>query len=519
MGEVLGREDTLANPRDEQRPRGRGFGGGLIASILAAVLIALTYPAFSLSILAFIGLVPLLYGVDRCRTVRQAFTLGYVFGFIVNFVTLWWVTAFGLLPLILLAVAFSISYGFIAVGFRAALRRTSGVASVLIVSLFWTGADFLKLFGFWALPWLYLGYTQHKVLPLIQIADVTGVFGVTFLIVLVNAAIYRLVFRRDSLGRSLAVGGLALALVCGTAYYGIVRLEERWSGAPFALAIVQGGLRTDVEWTEDFRTLSARVYRGMTERLLMGRKADITLFPEVAIPYDVAPGQPQSIPPTIRDLPGKTQGDVIFGTYLRTGRGLYNSANLLTPQFTLTGVYSKMRLVPYGECVPMGRLVRFLRYPWGDEDLSAGSRIEPIPTQFGRVGAAICFDSVFPYVFRDQAANGAGFLAVMTNNSWYPDLAGVEQHADIDVFRAVENRRYLARAATTGVSHLVSPTGAILESTLPYSSGFIYATAQMLTGKTFYTAHGDVFGLACFVLAALAGFYLFFVDAGVWAER
>lgn len=518
MGEVLGREGVVTGSGCE-RPRGRGFAAPLAAAILGGVLVTLAYPTFSLGVLAFIGLIPLLYAVDRCRTVRQAFALGYVFGAIVNFVTLWWITAFGLFPLILLTVAFSVSCGFVAVGFRAALRRTAGVASILIVALFWTGADFLKLFGFWALPWLYLGYTQHKVLPLIQIADVTGVFGVTFIVVLVNAAVYRLVFRRDRFAQRVAAGAFALAVVCGAAYYGIVRLGEQWSGKPFTLAVVQGGIRTDVEWTEDFRTLSARVYRGMTQKLLGGRTADLTLFPEVAIPYEVTPAQPQSIPSQIRLLPTKTKGDLIFGTYLRTPAGILNTANLLTEQVALTGIYSKLRLVPYGECVPMGRLVRFLRYPWGDEDLSAGRRVDPIPTHVGQVGAAICFDSVFPYIFREQAAHGAGFLAVMTNNSWYPDLAGVEQHSVIDVFRAVENRRYLARSATTGVSHLVSPTGAVLESTLPFSSGFIYATAQMLSGKTFYTAYGDVFGLVCFILAALAAFYLFFIDCGVWAER
>jgi apolipoprotein N-acyltransferase len=183
------------------------------------------------------------------------------------------------------------------------------------------------------------------------------------------------------------------------------------------------------------------------------------------------------------------------------------NGSILTTRDGSTWPYSKIRLVPYGEVTPFRGIVTFLRFPWdfGGVDLNAGREMKPVDWRGHKLGALICFDNLFGFIARREASAGAGYLVVMTNNSWYPMRSGIRQHADIDVLRAIETRRPLLRAATTGWSQVVERNGRIIKSSQQRvgAPDYVEATLKPGTGTTVYMAVGDLFAQLCLLGALL----------------
>jgi apolipoprotein N-acyltransferase len=183
------------------------------------------------------------------------------------------------------------------------------------------------------------------------------------------------------------------------------------------------------------------------------------------------------------------------------------NGSILTTSEGSTWPYSKIRLVPYGEVTPFRGIVTFLRFPWdfGGVDLNAGREMKPVEWRGQKLGALICFDNLFGFIARREAKAGAGYLVVMTNNSWYPMRSGIRQHADIDVLRAIETRRPLVRAATTGWSQVVDRNGRIIKSSEQRvgAPDYVEATLQPGIGSTPYMAVGDLFAQLCLLGALL----------------
>lgn len=170
-------------------------------------------------------------------------------------------------------------------------------------------------------------------------------------------------------------------------------------------------------------------------------------------------------------------------------------------------VYSKVRLIAYGEVVPLGDVVRFFANPWGNVDPVSGRSTAPAVWRGHRLGVQVCFDNVFAFVSRQQARAGAGMLVLITNNSWYQLASGIRQHCDMDILRAVECRRPVVRVSTTGWSHVAGADGKIapgLETGQP-GAGFILADVPEIKAETVYTLVGDVFAQLCVILSLLAG--------------
>jgi len=195
---------------------------------------------------------------------------------------------------------------------------------------------------------------------------------------------------------------------------------------------------------------------------------------------------------------------LLMGSLLRTDEGLENSALLFTGPHALEGTYSKNRLVGFGEFVPFGKAMRMLNYPWGPEDLHEGENLDPIPFVGSSIAINICYDSVFPSVTREQVRRGAGLVAVLANNSWYKLPSGASQHAMFDFFRAVENRRTLVRAATTGISCIIAPSGRLVSAIAANECGWLMDQAPLNSARSVYTACGDAFAIVMLIIA-LAG--------------
>jgi apolipoprotein N-acyltransferase len=230
----------------------------------------------------------------------------------------------------------------------------------------------------------------------------------------------------------------------------------------------------------------------------------LVVWPETSVPRSVDQRRPERLPSEIYGLAANTpHADLLVGVAGSPNRDdQRENGSIIVAGDGIRWAHSKLRLVPYGEVVPFREAVRFLEYPWGDDDITGSKTLEPVEWRGRSIGALICFDNVFPYVTRKYAAAGAGSFILMTNNSWYKLESGIRQHCDMDILRAVECRKPLSRVSTTGWSQLIDSAGRIVRTSDINRRGVVYGEVVPRHGETAYVRLGDAFALLC-LLASL----------------
>lgn len=482
-----------------------------------------------LSWLAFLALIPLLEIAKRSHSALQSFAWGYLSGIIWLILHWMWLLSFGWLPVVLVACWYALAVGLFVLLAHAMMERYSAGVLLLGLPALWVSIEYLRSFGFWAFPWNLLGYSQAHQLLLVQLADLGGVYAISFLIVLVNTAVWMLLTPlasfRCRLGYVFFTAGIAF-IVCA---YGEFRLSQRFvdQGAPpLDIALVQGGLSTRESWSEDRLQRALLTYVPPTNEALVNwdserdkrRKAVarqigphrygdlLIVWPETVLPKAMDPRSPERVPQQVQGLLAHCDDvGLLIGAQGRPHDDelAENGCMLIEPNGELSWPYSKVRLVAYGEVVPLKDAARFFDYPWGTYDLSAGQSAAPLRWRGHVLGLGVCFDNLFSYLARKQVWDGAGSLLLMTNNSWYKLAAGIRQHCDMDILRAVEYRRPLARVSTSGWSHVVLPTGKITEQTQLNRPALL--TDKLLPGDTTtpYLVLSDLFAQLCLIAAIM----------------
>lgn len=445
---------------------------------LAAVLVSgaayvLAFPLPDLGVLAWAALVPLFLSA-RHRSPRHAFRLGYLWGIVAYGGVLWWLTTFGPVVWALTAMLVAVVPGVALLAINWVERDPGGPWIPVWIALIWTALEFLRSQGPLAFPWALLGATQHRSLPVIQIAGITGIYGVTFLVALVNGTLYALITGR---GRLLPVCAVTLLLGV-TLLSGAAALRDP-GRTTFTAAAVQPnfithpqvGSATPARDLADLQQLTAEA---------AGRGAAVVVWPETASPVDLL--GPSGVLGTIGSW-AKRHHVSIIATSLEGGRT--NSAFAITPSGNLGGRYDKVRLVPFVET--------------GEQ---AGIGLAPLPVPPARIGVTICFESIFPGLARQSVRQGAELLAVMTNDAWFDGRTAPAQHAALAPFRAIEEGRYLIRAANQGISAIFDSHGRPLARLPLEARGVITARVAPLKTLTVYARAGDTFGWAATLAAA-----------------
>ncbi len=419
------------------------------------------------------------------RPPREAFWLGYAWGAIALGGVLWWLATFGL-AIWTLAVILVGVFPALAVAGAAALRQgREGPAAPLVAAMVWTAVEFCRSRGPLGFPWALLGESQHRALVVAQVASVAGVYGVGFLVVLVNATLAHLIrFRRASLPScAVAAACMAAATAWGHAALAAPAGPRLAGGAPtraFIAAVVQPDYAARVTW-DPGRASRDLVTLGRLTHEAASRGAALVVWPETASPTDIAgdPATRRLLSAWARD--GRI---ALIASSLEGGRT--NSAFSFAPDGLLVGRYDKMRLVPFAE--------------FGER---AGHGPAVLPTPRAALGMAICFESTFPEIARQAVAHGASLLAVVTNDAWFDGRVAPLQHAAIAPFRAIEQGRYLLRAANSGPSEIIDPRGRVI-ATLPLGArGVLTAPVVPLDGRTPYGRLGDVFGWGAVLLSGV----------------
>lgn len=484
--------------------------------LLCALLLIFSFPGFNLWLFAWFGFVPLFFAL-RNKSKRQAFLLSYLTGVIFWLGVVYWlvhVTAVGMVVLVLyLALYFGL--------FGLLIRKGP---QLLFVPSVWVILEYARSHLLTGFPWAKLAYSQYLNLPVIQIADITGAWGVSFLIMMVNVAVYsgtRYKVQGTSLKqklKQLVVPLVVVLIVVGYGYYKLYWSPVVGGRALLNIAVIQPDIPQALKWDVKARGFIKDKYFTLTQDAAQNNP-DLIIWPEAALPV-ILEEEPGFFEDT-KSFARKINTPLLLGSATVRSGDYYNSALLVSAQGEELGRYDKLHLVPFGEYIPLRGVLPFLEtiVPIGDFSRGSEYTIFEIPNpkslpvrQVGQTqntfGVLICFEDVFPELARGFARGGAEFLVNITNDGWFGRTSAPYQHFSAAVFRAVENRLPLVRSANTGVSGFIASDGRII-SLLQDKAGrniFIqgYKAEQVgiLKNKpSLYTTYGNIFILACLILA------------------
>ena len=507
------------------------------------ILLFLSFPGtVGLWPMAWVALVPLLVAVKNVRPAAAA-RLGLLAGMVHYVSLLYWIVIvlgkYGHLPLwvsipaLLLLSLYMSMYLALFCAIISRVWKEREMLAVWIAPLLWVGLDFIRSFLFSGFPWQDLGYSQYRVLLLIQTADLTGHFGITFHIVLVNSVAALLLVlwfaKRASAHTAQPVLTLrlrrawlyailpALCMILGVLGYNVLRYRQVSgviAGSPtMKIAVVQGNIEQDQKWSPAMRLKTIDIYTQLSKQAAAGENGPpaLLVWPETALPFliDDNPYYQRLKKTLIVKQKIWLLAGAPFYIELEEKKSAqsrkilsYNSAYLFTPAGDVSGRYDKQHLVPFGEYVPLsdyfslpGPLVENIG------NFSSGKPVRPLSCQGAAIGVLICFESIFPKLARDWTASGANLLVNITNDAWFGRSSAPWQHLSMSVFRAVENRRSLARAANTGVSAIVDPLGRIAATSPLFQPFYLVADVPLLQQETVFVGFGYHFGLLCFLVS------------------
>jgi apolipoprotein N-acyltransferase len=482
-------------------------------ALLSGVLLAASFPKYGHSAFAWTALAPLLIAVvmEVQRTAAQTprrgrvFVLGWIAGFVHFSLTVSWVVEVmnlhGGLPVVaawlvmfLLAAYLALYPALCAVLVARAVRRF-GLVGLWLAPLVWVGTEWLRGWVGGGFPWALLGTSQAGVTPIIQLASVTGVFGVSLLLALVSTAAAALALTRER--RHMIAGIATLGLVAMVAALGTWRVAGGalvTQGPVVKVGLLQGNVEQNQKWDPAFRAVILQRYLDLSRRVI-NEGARLVVWPEASTPFFLE-AEPAAAAP-IRALARETRTPMIVGTdeYERDAEGdrIYNSAVAIGEDGTSVGGYRKMQLVPFGEYVPLKSLLFFVG-PLVEKvsDFAPGTEPTVLDASGIRTGVAICYEVVYPWIPRAFAAGGAELLTTITNDAWFGRSSAPYQHFAQASVRAVENGRYLVRAANTGISGVVDPYGRTLQTTPLFVEAAVTADVRLIHSRTIYSHAGDI---------------------------
>jgi apolipoprotein N-acyltransferase len=376
--------------------------------------------------------------------------------------------------------------------------------------VFWVALEFLREFLLTGFPWATLGYSQHNWLRMVQSADLFGVYGLSYLIVLSNATVAECFFLKNKKpsqnrpGKTLAV---LIVLLLGNYAYGDWCLKQNPDARAetLSVAVIQGNVPQELKWRPENQISTVRTYRNLSLQAGIDEAKDLIVWPEAAMPFYFQDGGP--LAESVAELTAEANTSLLFGSpaYRRDSGALryLNSAFLLSAEAEVQGRSDKIHLVPFGEYVPLGKFLPFVnKLVAGIGDYSPGE-INPLPIGGHRLGVLVCYEVVFPELAREYVRQGSDLLVNITNDAWFGDSSAPWQHLAMARFRAIENRVWVARAANTGISAFISPSGRVVKQTSLFETAFLTSEVGLGSRPKLYSHMGDLipgaFLLICLV--------------------
>jgi apolipoprotein N-acyltransferase len=502
-----------------------------IAAVSGGVLVFLGYVGFDQFYLEWICLVPVLWAIS-CQTPGRAFLLGWVAGIVGHGGGFSWIVTMlrqfadaplwlAVLGLLLLAAANGLVFAIWAWASRL-ISRDAGWNMVWLAPVVWTATE-----KFWPQVFPnYLGASQYKLSLVTQIADLTGILGVTFLLIYANATVYTTIeLVRNGQRNPWKPAAVFAAVVAVVLVYGVARIAVVDKAAASANMLSVGLVQTNRGAGDKHvdQVLFLREHQEMSQDLIKEQPLDLIVWPESILGIAL-PSREGMLPAS---LLGGLRTPVLFGAVIQLDeqgeRRLYNSAVLADRTGRVVGTYDKMVLVPFGEYIPFGDTFPWL-YSWSPYSgrFWSGENEEPLLLDGHALSVNICYEDIFPGQVRLLMQGGRNkripeALFNMTNDSWYGDTIQPLEHLVLASFRSIEHRRPLVRSTNTGISAVVDPVGRIKQRTAQWKRASLAGKIPLMQGSTVYAVAGDWLGWVC-LLIALIGLGKAFQARGRFAE-
>ncbi len=403
----------------------------------------------------------------------------------------------------------------------------SQIISLFIIPAGWVALEWLRSTGPAGFGWALLGHSQSfGNLAVIQIADIVGAYGVSFVIVMVNFTIFLVIKHSREIYHffiPLIVTTLIVFLVLA---YGNLRLKNIYTGEKIKVAVIQGNIPQTKKWDYKFRFEILNKYETLTKEALKDNP-DLIVWPETSVPGFLE--EDRDLSERIKALVKYVNKPMLFGAPREDEvfkERYYNSAILFSEDGRVSTYYDKLHLVPFGEYVPFKNILsfveRFAQSPIGDFSggrdftvfkflIERSSKIKDYSWRLVKkikFSCLICFEDIFPGLVREFVQKGADFLVVITNDAWFGKTSAAYQHTQASILRAVENRVNVVRAANTGLSCFIDQKGKVT-STVSFEGedlfvdGFKSADITLTRGKTFYNIYGDAFTYICIFITSV----------------
>lgn len=480
-------------------------------AFLSGILTALPLICDALFFLPWLSLVPLFLLARKKKNVYRhglLFSLGY-YGILYHWFCYLYPLDFAgfdkIGSIFVVAVAWigmsllqGVGTAFVPFFYRRLTEKRSLIAAPFAAASLWCVMEWLQTQFWFGVPWGRLAVTQYTKLPLIQSASLFGSLGVGFIMVLVNgflAIALEKWYENKSWKQPMALVA-ALLFVINLGFGALTLALPNKPKATFTAAAIQGNIASGDKWADNSVQTSLAIYSELTKQAVTETGASLVVWPETVITTDI--NRVSTVRQTILDLAKETDAYIAVGAYYSEAEKDYNAIYLFQPDGTQNEtVYKKRHLVPFGEYLPMPRLMKTV-LPFLAEinmfssELSQGDSSELFHSELGEIGALVCFDSIYETLTLTSVQDGAEIMILSTNDSWYKDSAAVYQHNGHAVLRAVETGRSFVRAANTGISSILSEKGEMVANLDPLITGYTSGKVSTYTHSTVYTQVGNL---------------------------
>ena len=483
---------------------------------MSGALAAFSFPKFNLSFLAWISLIPLLLIILK-KSPTQSFFLGLAAGFSYYAILIYWIPSvpvhyghlsvgFSILIYILLVLFLALFWAFFCLLWTKIYQSFPRLA-FLLIPFIWISFEYIITHLLTGFPWGLLGSSQYSNIYFIQLASITGVYGLSFVLVLFQSLfLYSMRYKE----KTPFFIGLAFVLLIHLGGFLSLKKSPHTENS-FTASVIQGNVSSDISWD---KISSQEIWDLFSQHLELSRQAyekgsRLIIWPEFSVPlcFSCSEDIYLAFKGKLYQFVQGTRCTLLLGTNEKTGTPgniqYHNAALCLSPDLSI-GRYYKMHLVPFGEYTPYEKIFFFIeKMTHAIGNISPGTQSSLHQFENSKFGSPICYEIIFPDLVRKFVKKGANFLVTITNDGWYGKSSAPYQHFSMAVLRAVENRRYLLRAATTGISGIIDPSGRILAKSELMTQTHLTGNISPSQKLTFYTRFGDLLPKASLTLTAM----------------
>ena len=474
----------------------------LLLSALSGALFALAMPKPGLWIASWFCLVPLLVVMNQ--NIRISLLMGFICGVVYYGVILHWITLFGFFPWVLLVIKEAFFFCVFALIASRFITGKKGISGYIAIVSAWTALQWLRSLGSFGFTWGSFAHTQAPNTNFIQLASITGSWGLDFIVCLINVLIavsvrYIICNRPLKLNafKPLITAAIVtiLTVICGR----LLLTNSRVTNNVKNVTIIQANLPQDVVADEEYLRSSFSTFAKMTLKASV-KKTDLIVWPETTLPVALEGSVWEAL---VAKMALYSNSGLLVGAYSSDrldNSKLSNAAHYFLPNGIKGGVYKKVHLVPFGEYIPFKFMTNIAaKYGARENGIIPGKSHDLLDTNIGKLGVNICFESLFPQISRIESRNGAKSLCVVTNDAWFGRTQASEHHLMFSILRAVENRRPLIMASATGISAIIDPYGRVTAQQGIFKKTVVSGKITPVANMTLYTLYGDLLPYTCLI--------------------